>query len=70
MFGSGQVDAPPSMPGDANHDSAAAPLCEANCAARHGERGRGGLLNDAPSPADADAVMEALRRGRRGVMPA
>ncbi|HMQ91666.1 MAG TPA: cytochrome-c oxidase, cbb3-type subunit III [Amaricoccus sp.] len=63
--------------GAANHDSAAAILFEENCVACHGERGRGGLMNGAPSLTDdaviygqdPDSVVETLRNGRQGLMP-
>ncbi|MBK0401313.1 cytochrome-c oxidase, cbb3-type subunit III [Limibaculum sp. M0105] len=64
--------------GDATHDSPAGFLFAENCEACHGAQGGGGLMNGAPSLADAaviygqdpGTVMETLRVGRRGVMPA
>lgn len=57
---------------------AAATLFAENCAACHGEGGKGGLEIGAPSLADAsviygqdvETVFETLAHGRRGVMPA
>ncbi len=67
------------LPGGwADHESPAGLVFAENCASCHGERGEGGLLTGAPSLADAGAiygqdpatVLETLRRGRKGVMPA
>ena len=63
--------------GLARHNSPAATLFEENCAACHGEGGRGGLMSGAPSLTDeaviygqdAASVMRTLRGGRQGVMP-
>ena len=71
----GYVAALPS--GTADAASPAATLFAENCVACHGEGGAGGLMNGAPSLADASViyeqdkatVMETLRKGRAGVMP-
>ncbi len=64
--------------GAADTGSAAATLFADNCSACHGEMGQGGLENGAPSLTDAsviygqdpETVMQTLRHGRQGVMPA
>ena len=64
--------------GAAAEGSAGATLFAENCAVCHGESGRGGLGTGAPSLADRSVIygqdpatiMETLRRGRYGVMPA
>lgn len=56
----------------------AASLFIDNCSACHGETGEGGLMNGAPSLADdaviygqdSATVLQTLRHGRQGVMPA
>lgn len=63
--------------GAADAASPAATLFAENCVACHGEGGTGGLMNGAPSLADASViygqdaatVMKTLRYGRAGVMP-
>lgn len=63
--------------GTADADSPAATLFAENCAACHGEGGRGGLGIGAPSLADRqwiyggshDTIMTTLWGGRQGVMP-
>lgn len=63
--------------GNAEHDSPVAVLFEDNCAACHGDRGQGGMMNGAPAliddaviyGQDAASVMETLQHGRQGVMP-
>ena len=63
--------------GTADAASPAATLFAENCVACHGEGGTGGLMNGAPSLADASViygqdagtVMKTLRNGRAGVMP-
>ncbi|MCC0031354.1 MAG: cytochrome-c oxidase, cbb3-type subunit III [Brucellaceae bacterium] len=64
--------------GIADEANPGAQLFADNCVACHGDGGRGGLGIGAPSLADASVihgqdvgtVMETLRRGRHGVMPA
>lgn len=64
--------------GTADAASPAAALFAENCVACHGEGGAGGLMNGAPSLVDGSViygqdkatVMETLRKGRQGVMPA
>lgn len=63
--------------GRADPDGAGAKLFADNCAACHGEGGRGGLGAGAPSLADNDwiyggdreTILATLRNGRQGVMP-
>lgn len=64
--------------GNADPDSAGGMLFAENCAACHAEDGGGGMMNGAPSLTDdaviygqdRAAVLETLRNGRQGVMPA
>ncbi|MBK0328954.1 cytochrome-c oxidase, cbb3-type subunit III [Rhodobacteraceae bacterium F11138] len=64
--------------GTADANAPAATLFADNCSACHGETGAGGLANGAPSLTDGaviygqdpDTVMQTLRHGRQGVMPA
>ncbi|MDO5757821.1 MAG: cytochrome-c oxidase, cbb3-type subunit III [Rhodobacterales bacterium] len=64
--------------GDADATSAGGELFADNCSGCHGEGGVGGLENGAPSLADESViygqdratVLETLRAGRQGVMPA
>lgn len=66
----------PDLPFDENEPAAA--LFSENCSSCHGEVGEGGLMNGAPSLADRSViygqdratVLETLRHGRQGVMPA
>ena len=71
-FVSGLVDRP------FDESAPAAALFTENCSSCHGDRGEGGLDNGAPSLSDAaviygqdqDTVLQTLRHGRQGVMPA
>ncbi|PTW99260.1 cytochrome-c oxidase, cbb3-type subunit III [Pararhodobacter aggregans] len=64
--------------GVADFESAAGTLFSENCSSCHGETGTGGLEIGAPSftdeaviyGQDRETLMETLRRGRHGVMPA
>lgn len=64
--------------GGADPDSEGARLFAQNCVACHGEGGRGGMQNGAPALTDqaviygqdTASVMQTLRNGRQGVMPA
>lgn len=64
--------------GQADPDGEAAQVFAQNCVACHGEGGQGGMQNGAPALTDdaviygqnPQSVMETLRHGRQGVMPA
>lgn len=61
-----------------DENAPAATLFVDNCSACHGEKAEGGLMNGAPSLADIaviygqdrETVLQTLRHGRQGVMPA
>ncbi len=64
--------------GNVDENSPAALLFSDNCSACHGDNGEGGMMNGAPSLIDTAViygqdratVMQTLRHGRLGVMPA